>query len=210
MLSISSVCLVVGLLERPIQQPGVLAALSLLVLNALLIVPIGGLFAFHIVLVSKGQTTNEHVTGKYKGMKFFSRGCCANFLHLFFGSFTPQYKRVIIKKSTKKIDKKVKKKNKNSGYESDKKDEIEIQVLNANGDKNNEPTSIQDNELLELVQKSKRKNKEHDGSTDSITSSMYNKSSKTNNNTNHNTSMNQRMNQNNTSFDSSRIAQTPQ
>jgi hypothetical protein len=50
------------------------------------------------VLISKGRTTNEHVTGKYKGNNFFTRGVLNNFMYLCYGSMIPQYKTVIISK----------------------------------------------------------------------------------------------------------------
>ena len=101
MCNIFAVCLLVALKTTPLVSPPVIAAISMLTLIVLLIIPIGGLLVFHLVLISKGRTTNEHVTGKYRGMNFFTRGCCLNFMHLFFGSFIPQYKKVHLKKKKK-------------------------------------------------------------------------------------------------------------
>jgi hypothetical protein len=91
-------CLLVCLKTTPIVSPSVIASICLLAFIGLMIFPIGGLFIFHIVLISKGRTTNEHVTGKYKGQNFFSRGFFNNFLYLFYGSMIPQYKTVNISK----------------------------------------------------------------------------------------------------------------
>ncbi len=91
-------CLVVCLKSTPLVSPSVIASICLLVIIGLLIFPIGGLFIFHVVLISKGRTTNEHVTGKYKGNNFFTRGVFNNFMYLFYGSMIPQYKTVNISK----------------------------------------------------------------------------------------------------------------
>ena len=104
MCAIFSVCLTVALKITPLISPPVLTAISIIALIVLLIIPIGGLLVFHLVLISKGRTTNEHVTGKYRGQNFFTRNCLLNFMHLFFGSLIPQYKAVKLKrrKSTMK------------------------------------------------------------------------------------------------------------
>lgn len=69
-------------------------SIVLIAIVIVLAIPIFGLTGFHMVLVSRGRTTNEQVTGKFKGgYNPFSRGCWHNCCYTQFG---PQYPRSVI------------------------------------------------------------------------------------------------------------------
>lgn len=138
-------CCLIVILNRPIHTTPVIAAISMAVLAGLLLFPIGGLFVFHLVLISNGRTTNEHVTGKYRGMNFFSRGLIRNFAYLFCGSLSAQLKAVELKKRKRTI-------NKSSSTEK-------VNVNNVTSDgavliKNKSMESLCDNKIVEVDQKS--------------------------------------------------------
>ncbi|XP_014213191.1 palmitoyltransferase ZDHHC5 [Copidosoma floridanum] len=91
MLSIFGLCLYFVLEhKRNLSEVRTIVAISLMVVVTLLFIPIFGLTAFHIVLVSRGRTTNEQVTGKFNGgYNPFSRGCWRNCCYTQFGPIFP-------------------------------------------------------------------------------------------------------------------------
>uniref|UniRef100_A0A1I8N8J5 Palmitoyltransferase DHHC domain-containing protein n=1 Tax=Musca domestica TaxID=7370 RepID=A0A1I8N8J5_MUSDO len=90
MLSIFSLCLFYVLKIMPnIRHTAPIVSMVLMGIVTILAIPIFGLTGFHMVLVSRGRTTNEQVTGKFKGgYNPFSRGCWHNCCYTQFG---PQY-----------------------------------------------------------------------------------------------------------------------
>jgi hypothetical protein len=90
MISVFSASLV-DVLNMPLAQMTTITAIVLLIVVGLLIIPVCGLFGFHLVLIFKGRTTNEQVTGKYKGLDLFNNGCWKNFENVLCSSFTPKF-----------------------------------------------------------------------------------------------------------------------
>ena len=98
MTSIFVLCLIHVLHKREnLTEPAVLVSLIIMTIISLLFIPIFGLTGFHIVLVSRGRTTNEQVTGKFRGgYNPFSKSCCYNCCYTLCG---PQYPRYLILKN---------------------------------------------------------------------------------------------------------------
>ncbi|CAF1156175.1 unnamed protein product [Adineta steineri] len=88
-------------------------SIILIIFIILLTIPIGGLTAFHFMLIIRGRTTNEQVTGKFKSnINPFDYGCLYNCSKIFSSSNSP--KLIHNKKpSTKKSYEVQKVKNKN-------------------------------------------------------------------------------------------------
>ena len=91
-MSMFSFCLVYVLNhKKDLAQIGNIIAFIIMIIAGLVIIPIGGLTGFHTVLVARGRTTNEQVTGKFSGESNpFNRGCCKNCEYILCG---PQWPR---------------------------------------------------------------------------------------------------------------------
>ncbi|CAI4222314.1 unnamed protein product [Auanema sp. JU1783] len=105
MILVFSVCIAYTITNNGemLERPN-LCSIVLLILCAILEVPVVGLTVFHIILVSRGRTTNEQVTGKFQsGYNPFTIGCLKNIQRTLFGSQLPSFEEYA-KSSRAKID----------------------------------------------------------------------------------------------------------
>ncbi|KPJ19956.1 putative palmitoyltransferase ZDHHC5 [Papilio machaon] len=93
MLSIFGFSLYFVMYNKNLTQVEPIVSMVIMGIIVLLAIPIFGLTGFHMVLVSRGRTTNEQVTGKFTGgYNPFSKGCWYNCCYAQFG---PQYPSLV-------------------------------------------------------------------------------------------------------------------
>ncbi|XP_062610915.1 palmitoyltransferase ZDHHC8B-like isoform X1 [Saccostrea cucullata] len=106
MISVFSFCLLYVLRHKDnLKTVGNIVALIDMIIIGLLIFPVSGLTGFHVVLVSRGRTTNEQVTGRFKGgHNPFTKGCCLNCKYTLCGPVWPKLSSYVPKHRTLSID----------------------------------------------------------------------------------------------------------
>ncbi|TRY80213.1 hypothetical protein DNTS_032304 [Danionella cerebrum] len=76
-----------------LQELHTAVSLTVMVVSGVFFIPVVGLSCFHLVLVARGRTTNEQVTGKFESgaVNPFTQGCCTNLHFLLCRPITPSY-----------------------------------------------------------------------------------------------------------------------
>lgn len=75
-----------------LKELDTLLTLSLIAIIIVLFIPIFGLTSYHVMLLVRGRTTNEQVTGKFVDVRNpYSQGCCKNIYFSLCSSLPPKY-----------------------------------------------------------------------------------------------------------------------
>lgn len=92
MFSIFAFCVIYVLDHKTVlATPNNIVSMCVMVIIGLLCIPIVGLTCFHVVLIARGRTTNEQVTGKMKGITNpYHLGCWKNCEYLLCGPVWPK------------------------------------------------------------------------------------------------------------------------